>query len=91
MENRLTDLENEFMAEGAGRKMGGRDGREFGLDRYTLLYVKWITNKDLFVEHMRLCSMLCCSLDGRGVWGKIDTCVWMIESLAVHLKLSPHC
>ena len=58
------------MAVGAGRKMRGRDGREFGLDRYTLLYVKWITNKDLFAEHMRLCSMLCCSLDGREFGGK---------------------
>ena len=66
MENRLTDLENEFMAEGAGRKMGGRDGREFGLDRYTLLYVKWITNKDLFVEHMELYSMLYASLNRKG-------------------------
>ena len=26
--------------------MGGRDSREFGVDRYTLLYLKWITNKD---------------------------------------------
>ena len=26
--------------------MGGRD-REFGIDMYTLVYLKWITNKDL--------------------------------------------
>ena len=30
---------------------GGRAGegtvREFGMDRYTLLYFKWVTNKDL--------------------------------------------
>ena len=28
---------------------GLREGivREFGMDRYTLLYLKWITNKDL--------------------------------------------
>ena len=31
---------------------GGKDGgegkiREFGMDIYTLLYLKWITNKDL--------------------------------------------
>ena len=35
---------------------------------YTLLYLKWVTNKDLL--HVELCSMLCVSLDGRGVWGK---------------------
>ena len=30
----------------AGGKDGGRD-REFGMDMYILLYLKWITNKDL--------------------------------------------
>ena len=33
------------------------------------------------VQHMELCSMLCGSLDGRGVWGRMDTCVCMTESL----------
>ena len=31
--------------------------------------------------HMELCSMLCGSLDGRGVWGRVDTCIHMAESL----------
>lgn len=30
----------------AGGKDGGRD-RESGMDKHTLLYLKWITNKDL--------------------------------------------
>ena len=42
---RLTDLENEFMVS-RGERTGGRDS-EFGMDLYTLLYLKWITNKDL--------------------------------------------
>ena len=29
-----------------GRIPGGRD-REFGMDMYILLYLKWITNRDL--------------------------------------------
>ena len=29
---------------------------------------------------MELCSMLCGSLDERGVWGKVDTCIYMAES-----------
>ena len=33
------------------------------------------------VEHTELCSMLCGSLDGRGVWRRMDTCVCMAESL----------
>ena len=33
------------------------------------------------VWHKELCSMLCGSLDGRGVWGRMDTCMCMAESL----------
>ena len=41
-----TDSENEFMvASGEGK--GERVVREFGMDMYTLPYLKWITNKDL--------------------------------------------
>ena len=31
--------------------------------------------------HRELCSMLCGSLDGRGVWETMDTCICMAESL----------
>ena len=30
---------------------------------------------------MELCSMLFGSLDGRGVWGRMDTCIRMMKSL----------
>ena len=30
---------------------------------------------------MELYSMLCGSLDGTGVWGRMDTCICMAESL----------
>ena len=38
-----------------GGRMGGR-GKvwEFGMDRYTLLYLKWITNKDLLYSTWNL-------------------------------------
>ena len=39
-----TDLQNKLTVTGG--KDGGSD-REFGMDMYTLLYLKWITNKDL--------------------------------------------
>ena len=32
------------------------------------------------VWHMELCSMLCASLNGRGFWGRMDTCICMTES-----------
>ena len=42
--NRLTDLENKLVVTGG---KGGGKVREFGINMYTLLYLKWITNKDL--------------------------------------------
>ena len=54
--------------------------RDFGMDMYTLLYLEWITNKFL-LYHTELCSMLLDSLDGREVWGIMDTCMCMAESL----------
>ena len=76
-QNRLTDLANLWLP---GRERW-REGivREFGMDMCTLLYLKWITNKDIM--HRDLCSMLCGNLDGRGVWGRMNTCVCVAESL----------
>ena len=48
---------------------------------YTLLYLKWITNKDLWYSYRELCSMLCSNLDERGIWGRKDTCMSVAESL----------
>ena len=30
---------------------------------------------------MKFCSILCGSLDGKGVWGRMDTCICMAEFL----------
>ena len=38
------------------------------------------------VEHKELCSKLCGSLDGRGLWGRMDTCICMVESLCCSLE-----
>ena len=54
----------------------------FVMDMYTLLYFKWVVNKDQpIVHHRELCLMLYGSLDGRGVWGRMDACIGMAESL----------
>ena len=42
----LTDLENELTAA-RGKDREERIVREFGMVMYTLLYLKWTTNKDL--------------------------------------------
>ena len=41
--------------------------REFGTDMYTLLYLKWVSNKNLLDSTLELYSMFCGSLDGRGI------------------------
>ena len=50
---------------------------------YTLLYLKWISSKDL----LELCSMLCGSLDEKGVWGRIDTCICMYVYIYIYIYL----
>ena len=62
-----------------------REGWEEGIVRgLTLLYLKWITNKDLhtvhtyiqtYIQHMELCSMLCGSLDAKGVYRRMGPCI----------------
>ena len=44
--NRLTDLESKLMVTRGEGCRGGIDW-EFGIDMYKLLYLKYITNKDL--------------------------------------------
>ena len=49
--------------------------------KVTLLYLKWTTNKVLSYKHRcLLCSLLCGSLDGKGVWERMDPCICMVES-----------
>ena len=61
---------------------------EFGKVMYTLLYLTWKTNQDL----LEFCSVLCVSLDERGLWGRMDTCTYTwLNPFTVHLKLLQHC
>ena len=47
---------------------------------YTLQYSKWTTSQDLSVAHGTLLNVAS-SLGGRGVWGRMDTCICMAETL----------
>ena len=38
--------------------MGGGIVREFGMNRYTVLYLKWITNKDYYTAQGTLLSVI---------------------------------
>ena len=61
-------------------RMRGKAGREFGMDMNTLVYLKWVTNKDL------LCST--------GNSAQRYVAAWMGaefggEWIRVHVQLSP--
>ena len=60
---------------------GWREGivREFEMNVYTM-YLKWLTHKDRLY---RTGNTAQCpgSLDGRGVWGRMDACTCRAESL----------
>ena len=73
-----------------GKGLGERIVREFGIDMYTLLYLKWITNKDLLystwnsVQHY----VAACMGEGfRGEWFCVYVC---LSPFTVHQKLSQH-
>ena len=51
--------------------------REFGMDRYTQIYLKWITC-EYSTENSVLCYVAAWM---RGVWGRMDTCISTAESL----------
>ena len=74
----------------AGGKDGGRD-RESGMDMHTLLYLKWITNKDLLYStgNSAQCYVAAC-MAGEFGRERIHVYVWL-NPFAVHLKVSQRC
>ena len=55
--------------------------REFGMDRYTLLHLKWITNKDLLYSTGNSAQCHVAAWIGGEVEGEMCICVCMAESL----------
>ena len=51
--------------------------RAFGMDTYTMPYLKWITN---YIAQGTLLNIMW-QLGWEGVLGKMDTCIYMTESL----------
>ena len=83
---RLTDLENELMVAG-----GKEIVRNFGKVMYTLLYLKWITNKDLLYSTWNFAQCYVPAWMGGGCGGEwIYVYVWL-SPFAVHLKLQIVC
>ena len=60
--------------------MREKDNWGVRMDMDTLLYVKWITNKISCIAHGALLHVGG-GQDGRGLWGRMDTCIFMADSL----------
>ena len=64
---------------------------EFGMDMYTLLYLKWITNKVLLHGTGKSAQCYVAAWKGGEFGGEwIHVYVWL-GPFVVHLKLSQHC
>ena len=86
----LSDLENELTVI---RREGWREGivREFGVDMYTRLCVKWKTNKVFLYSTWNSAQCYAAVWMGGEFGGEwIHVYVWL-SPLAVHLELSQHC
>ena len=84
-QHRLTDLENELMVARRG-EWGEAIVRKSGIEMYTLLYFKWITNKDLLYIPGTSAQ---CSVSAwmGGVFEGERICVYVWPSpFTVHLK-----
>ena len=55
--------------------------KDFGMVKYTLLYLKWITNKNLLYSIWDSAQCYVAACMGGGFWEKTDTCIYMAESL----------
>ena len=87
--NRFTDLENKHDCQ-QGR-IGGRIIREFGIDMYTSLYLKLITNKDLKYGTGNSAQCYVVAWMGGKFGGEwIYVHVWL-SCFAVYLELSQCC
>ena len=64
-----------------GEEWGERIIRVFGMDMDTVLYLKWITNKDLLYSAWNSAPCYWGNLEGRRVWRRMDMCICMAESL----------
>ena len=76
-----------------GRGEGWEEGivREFRINMYTLLYLKWITNKDLLYSTGNSAQCYVAAWMGGESEGERIHVYVRLSRFAVHLKLSRHC
>ena len=88
-----TERESQTLKTNLWLQGWGGEGivRDFGKVMYTLLSLKWITNKDLLHSTWNSAQYYVAAWMGVGFGGEwIHVYVWL-SPFAVHLKLSQHC
>ena len=61
--------------------------RKFGMDTYTLLYLKWITNKDLLYSTGNSAQCYVAVWMGGEFSGRMNMCICLAESLCCERKI----
>ena len=84
----LRDTVNKHGCQGG--RWGGRD-REFGMDMYTLRYLKWITNEDILHSTWNSAQRCVAVWMGREFGGEWKHVYIWLTPFTVHLQLSQHC
>ena len=62
--------------------MGGRDSYRVWDGHVRTAMFKMENQQEPTVQHKNSCLRSCGSLDGRGIWGRMDTCTRMPESFS---------
>ena len=71
--------------------MGERIAKEFGMNMYTLLYIKWITNKDLLYSRWSSAQCYMAAWMGGTFGGEwIHVYLWL-RHFIIHLNPIQHC
>ena len=73
------------------KKDGVKKVREFGIEIYTLLYLKWITNKDFLSSAWNSAQCYVAAWVGGGFGGEWIHVYVGLSPIAIHLKLSQYC
>ena len=68
-------------------RMGGRNSYQVWNWQVHTPIFKMDHQQGPAIQQRERCSMLCRSLDGRGVWGRTDTCICMAETLPCSLEI----
>ena len=74
-------LRLQAQAHGCVGRIGERTVRDFAMDLYTPLYLRWITNKDLLYSTWNSAQYYVAAWLGGELGGRMDPCVYTAETL----------